>query len=214
MNKWQIILVMKSGSVCLLQRQMPSAYHRFSEGSQRPFDPLQFLNGMFDSYYSRHVILHISLLFFFRNYRNFCWVSLNICTRINFWKLLCTHLLCFGRNFHTVFWLVKLCWLSRYSCVHYKFLKNYTTSCCTDRSADSSAESVHRVSRPVRKNSTAVMPMMPVSGINEDKSSFWKLLLSSEKSPVIQCSSLVIQKPKGACRKQVECLSILRPLSL
>jgi len=43
---------------------MPSAYHRFSEGSQRPFDPLQFLNGMFDSYYSRHVILHISLLFF------------------------------------------------------------------------------------------------------------------------------------------------------
>ena len=38
---------------------MPSAYHRFSEGSQRPFDPRQFVYGrhMIDSYCSRHEII-------------------------------------------------------------------------------------------------------------------------------------------------------------
>ena len=57
----------------------------------------------------------------------------------------------------------------------------YKCECHTDEteSAAVSAESFGRVSRPIRKNSTAVMPMC---GINENKTTFWKLLLSSEKA--------------------------------
>jgi len=66
----------------------------------------------------------------------------------------------------------------------------------TDEAAGASAESLGgRVSRPIRKNSTAVMPMY---GINENKTTFWKLLLSSEKavaqSSVMHCTYVVKQQ--------------------
>jgi len=61
---------------------------------------------------------------------------------------------------------------------------NYKCKQCADQNAV--AEGPSRVLRPLRKNSTPVMPMY---GMSENKASFWKLLLSSEKavtqSPVI-----------------------------
>jgi len=60
--------------------------------------------------------------------------------------------------------------------------------CHADPSAGTSAEYLGDVARPrpLRKTST---PVLPMGRINEDKASFWKLLLSSEKpqtqSPVM-----------------------------
>ena len=57
----------------------------------------------------------------------------------------------------------------------------------TDQNASASTEAVNRVPRPVRKISTPLMP--PMYGMNENKASFWKLLLTSDKpvpqSPVL-----------------------------
>jgi len=63
-----------------------------------------------------------------------------------------------------------------------------TRMCHTDQNVSASTETVNRVPRPVRKISTLLMPPM-YAGLNENKSSFWKLLLTSEKpvphSPVM-----------------------------